>query len=359
MSDLAGVIRQLAGEHLKGSRDGGEFIYAECPFHDTKSGTPFYINTTKGTYGCFTCGARGPNLQAFLKQMGLKTGAAIRGVLEIAEEEARKKAPIERAKRKKLARKAFRGTSVLPASDLLPIFDNEPLDLVEEGFDPGILAEHHIGYDRDRKKITFPVFDIEGSLIGLSGRREDTAIGPKYKFYDGWHINGDGVRVPGELGNWFPTYSSDNIRDHLWRGQIVYPKVFSGQWTQIILVEGFKAALWLVQNGYLNTMAIMGSHMSFQQERIVRRLSAETFVFLDANSAGREGSEDICNRLGSATFPVYEVDYEAVDVDDEDVREKLQPSDLNEEAIDEALRSATLRTRLRRQFMRKKEHENG
>lgn len=354
MSNLAGVIRELASEHLKDVQVDGDFIHAACPFHQTKSGTPFWMSLKKGSYGCWSCSARGDSLEELLRALKISVTGSVRGIIQLAREEARRQAPIERAKKKKLARKKLVGTSLLPAKELLPIYDFDPVELINEGFSPEILAEHHIGFDRDRGKITFPVFDLEGNLIGISGRRSDIRPGPKYKFYDGWHNNGDGVRVPGELGEWYPHYTSEGIRDHLWRGNIVFPRAFSGEWKQIVVVEGFKAALWMVQHGYENTVAIMGSKMSAQQERAVRRMGAEVFVFLDANDAGRDGSEDLCYRLGAATFPVYEVGYDLVEVecsedqDEDEVRDGLQPSDLSKEAIDLVLSNATQILRMRR-----------
>jgi hypothetical protein len=284
-----------------------------------------------------------------MESLGVGTRVA-KAKLQIAREEAKKRIGVERVKKAKRARQSFKGTHVLPHKELLPIFNFTPMDLVDGGFDEKTLEDHQIGYDRRHERVTFPIWDVDGNLVGISGRKGAESVGPKYKVYQGWHENADGVRVPGELGEWYPTYSSEGIRDHLWRGERVYNKIYQGLDEGLIIVEGYKAALWLAQLGWDTVVAIMGSTMTAQQERLIFRMGTPTWVFLDANYAGRRGSRDICWRLGNASFPVLECTYDSVEFDDPEgdvsaLRDDLQPDDLSEAEIDTILASAKRKTR--------------
>lgn len=323
---------QIARDYLRMARTKDAFISAACPFH--KGGgerrPSFWIDRRSGRWGCFSCSAGGSSLKYLLKDLGVAS-RSLESRLAIAAEEGKKTAAVEDSRRRKKARSSFKGEYVLPEA-LLGVYDWKPLDLVDSGFEVPLLRQHDIGYDRARERITFPIRDIYGNLIGISGRTTINEM-PKYKVYTGRRYV-EGKEIMGELGDWYPGYSSDGVRDHLWRGNFVYPVLDNDPTEQLIIVEGYKAALWLVQHGWLNVVAIMGARMSPAQERLVRRLGVATFVFLDNNEPGHEGAHKICQRLGAGTFPVYRVHYP--DEFDEDT----QPDDLSEPELEDALSNA-------------------
>lgn len=323
---------EIAQQHLKRVRIKDEFISAACPFHKEgrESRPSFWVNRQIGNWGCFTCGEHGGGLKWLLKRLGIST-AHIEAQLEEAEKEAKKNIEIEKARARKKARKPFVGEHILP-DPLLGVFDFMPLDLVEAGFDKEVLREHEIGYDRRNNRITFPIRDLFGNLIGISGRATMIGEEPKYLVYSGRRVI-EGKELLGELGEWYPEYTNEGVRDHLWRMEKCYERLMAneGGQEQLIIVEGYKACLWLVQHGWINTVALMGARMSPGQERIIRSLGVETFVFLDNNRPGREGSARVCQRLAVSTFPVYEVRYP------KDCNETDQPDDLIVEELEAAL----------------------
>lgn len=320
MSSLADEIAQ---QYLKRVRVKDEFISAACPFHKGghESKPSFWVNRQIGNWGCFTCGEHGGGLKWLLKKLGVST-AHFDARLEEAEKEAKKTIEVDKARARRKARKPFAGEHLLPDA-LLGVFDFMPLDLVEAGFDKGVLQEHEIGYDRRNNRVTFPIRDLFGNLVGISGRATMIGEEPKYLIYSGRRVI-DGKEVLGELGEWYPDYTNEGVRDHLWRLDRCYERLMKneGGQEQLIIVEGYKAALWLVQNGWINTVALMGARISPNQERIVRSLGVETFVLLDNNEPGRKGSARVCQRLAASTFGVYEVSYP------EDCDETAQPDDL-------------------------------
>lgn len=329
---MEGLIQEIAEEYLQNVKHQNTgYLYASCPFHEDRKPS-FYINKETGSWGCWSCNEKGRDIVQLLKAIGVDSSKA-KNAVEHAKREYKKTESSRKALAKVQAKKSGLGQYRLE-EDVLGVYDWTPVAL-EETFGEELLLDHQIGFDRERERITFPIRDIDGNLIGISGRKTNPADwGPKYKVYQGYHVNSDGVRVPGELGEWFPDYSSEGIRDHLWRGDKVFWPTIHGELEDLIIVEGFKAALWLVKCGYGNTVALMGARMTPAQERLILKMKQPTWVFLDNNRAGRSGSKDICWRLGSARFPVYEVRYP------EYASEEAQPDDLSEEEIDMCLDSA-------------------
>jgi DNA primase len=335
------VADEIAKSHLRLVKIKDDFIAAACPFH--KGGQErrpsFWISRTSGDWGCFACAEHGPDLKALLHALGVKK-SSLENVIDEAVKEARREQNIKKAERRRKARAEFRGMHILPEA-LLGVYEYCPVKLLDEGFDEETLKAHDIGFDRDRQRITFPLRDVFGNLVGISGRTVEPGAYPKYKIYEGWHET-DGIRSPGELGEWFPEYSVDGIRDHLWRSHFFYRDIFDDKSKRLIIVEGYKAAMWLVQfsrqrpewGWWFNTGALMGARMSSAQERLVRRMGTETWIFLDNNDAGRTGTEAIGDRLGNSTFPVYLCRYP------EEYDDDVQPSDLSGEEIESILGSA-------------------
>jgi hypothetical protein len=266
-----------------------------------------------------------------LRELG-QSSRRIEAEIEEAEKDAEKALKIAQAKRRRKAREGFTGEYVLPES-VLGVFDYLPVDLVDAGFPEKLLREHDIGWDQRNDRITYPIRDLKGQLIGISGRSTRPGEAPKYLLYNGRRII-DGKEVLGELGEWFPEYSNESVRDHLWRIHLVYEDLMSGQWDQLIVVEGFKAAMWMVKHGWHHTVAVMGTKMTEKQERLIRRFGSEVLVFTDNNEPGQEAADNWCQRLAVSSFPVYRVRYPG------HCDESAQPDSLNEQELDEVLQAS-------------------
>lgn len=327
---MYGLADQIAEEHLERVRVKDDFIAAACPFH--KGGTErhpsFWINRSTGHWGCFTCQESGGGLKYLLRELG-HSSTKIEAELDEAAKDASKAIKLSEAKRKKKARASFKGVQILPES-VLGVFDFLPVDLIEMGFTEEMLVMHDVGFDKRNNRITFPIRDAFGNVVGISGRSTLPGEVPKYLLYNGRRIDKDGEYL-GELGMWFPAYSNDGVRDHLWRSHLVYEDLMLGKWDQLILVEGYKAAMWMVMHGYYHVVAIMGTKMTPAQEKLIRRFGATVFVFTDNNDPGQEAATNWCQRLAVSSFPVYRVHYPSY-CDD-----SAQPDDLNNDELEAVL----------------------
>ena len=319
---LSDVILEAAQKHLRFIKPSGNFnIGGPCPFH--KSGqekTPsFYINLQNGLYYCHACGEKGTFAQ-FLKAMG-ESVAKIDLILQLSRE-AKAKAPPRTVD--------FSGQHFLKES-LLGIFDYCPIKLVDDGFDEALLQKMDIGFDKEYERITFPIRDIYGNLVGISGRTVTNAF-PRYKVYKKEDLMRFASDDPIERSK----YEQYEIKNHqfLWNMHNVYPKLFYTDLDTVILVEGYKACLWMLQNGFDNTVALQGSRMSPIQEAALTKHDGWVIIFLDNNKAGKEGSADTGDRLLARGQRVLVCSYP------DEYEDNAQPDNLNKDEIQNCLDTA-------------------
>ena len=288
-----GPIYDLVTPHLNKIKSSGpRNIMALCPFHDDQKPS-FAINVENGLWICHGCGLRG-GLVSFLRGVGhsrSRVDTLIEPLRELLEEHRKKQ---ERAfKYRFTAGNPFRSTVTLPEATL-GMFDFKPTSLVNKYYDPKLLRQLEIGYDRNKDRITFPIRDIYGTLVGVSGRATRKGDEPRYKVY-----RGATKGLPGDFGEFFDLeYPGYEIKSHefLWNGQNVYPLAVHSKNSssiQLIVVEGFKACIWLIQNGWPNTVALMGSSISTTQADTIRRITDQIILFLDNDKAGREATYKI------------------------------------------------------------------
>lgn len=282
---LEDEVLQIVSRHLHQVRRGANAeISALCPFHRGKDGglerTPsFTMNLVKGVYHCFSCHASG-NMMTFLRDVGVPRGT-VAGQYQPLLDALRQNhpAPFD----------AIRPEGVVDQEPLpewlLGHFESCPSALVDpeyfldpddQAFDPDVLQRHDIGFDEKHGRITFPIRDLTGQLVGISGR---TVLGqtPRYKVYTKEYTAfGLGIRQPPQRGS------------ILWNAHNVYNSVFfSTRSERVVVVEGFKACLWLIQAGIPNTVALLGSHLTEQHKWILERMGGKVYLMLDNDPPGQ------------------------------------------------------------------------
>jgi len=195
----------------------------------------------------------------------------------------------------------FAAPTILPKTLLRP-YEWMPTNLVSKGFDPAWLHWLDIGFDRANQRVMYPIRDVYGNLAGMSGGTVIAGVHPKYKVYQGIHKDPmTGKDVGSDYGPWFDeTYPHYHFHNHhfLWNYDQVYPRLFFGKEQQtLIIVEGFKACIWLLQHGYSNTVALMGSSMSDQQRNLLHRVETNIILFLDNDMPGKKATDSLAREI--------------------------------------------------------------
>lgn len=323
--DIRSEVHKLANQYLKKvKRSGPDDIMAICPFHlkpdGTEERTPsFAMSLSKGLYFCHSCHNKG-NLFTFLRDIGIPRESIERQYRFLIDQASSNLPPPPDPLRVDV-------WDLPPIEErLLGLFDYCPVSLLEDGFTQETLYRFEVGYDHLHKRITFPLRDLKGTLVGISGRATTKYQDIRYKVYTeeykAWNL---------------PARPEPNKRSLLWNGHRVYPEVYlknPGE-TSVVVVEGFKAAMWVYQAGFPNVVALLGSYLSWEHQWILERIGSTVVMFLDNNRAGRVGTVNAAERL-SRSLNVHVVEYPARLEDDEN----LQPDSCDPEEVMEALRTA-------------------
>jgi DNA primase len=311
-------ILSLVEKELGPYRWTGEtHIVCKCPIH--KGGQEhkpsFTVNVDTGQWYCFT-GCGGGSLYSLLRELG-HSRRVIDRILAPIKHLLGRKQKVRHGNRHK---DPFRGDYLLP-EELLGLYDHEPLDLVDEGFDPELLELLDIGYDRPRRRITYPLRDLYGNLIGLVGRMEDDdtdrSVG-KYKWYTS------------ELKELYEDYIRPR-HNFLWNMDRIFEGMQNSDKEEVLIVcEGFKACMWCIQHGYPKSVALMSASISAVQAELIEKLSPVVVLFLDGDDAGQVGTLRIGEQLRSRGLDVLVVVYpEGAD----------EPDALDAKALDDVLRN--------------------
>ena len=157
------------------------------------------------------------------------------------------------------------------------------LYMLERGFDQAILDEYEIGYDEIWNRITIPVRDVAGRLIGFKGRAWDEKSKQKY------------LAIGSEKHGFAPykkshvIFGMDRVLNYWHQTQ---PEV-----CELVVVEGELNKIAMEQMGIENVGAVSGSDFSPAQALIVRRYADAVTVFLDSDQSGFDGTQMIIERL--------------------------------------------------------------
>jgi DNA primase len=296
-------IFSIVKRHLPGPfrPSGGTNILTKCPFH--KGGEErkpsFSIDVSKGVYHCFTCHEAG-SVSWLLRQLGLSREQADAETAPI-------KSLLERNKElRKLEkehafgyRDPFATTSELPEA-VLGIYDLEPPLPLQ--FDRKVMREMEVGFDQKLERVTYPLRDMYGKLAGISGGATRKDQMPKYDVYQGGRRDLNGRWIPGHFGRWFdeeyPGYTCEN-HDFLWNFHRIWQQLLSmsDPSATLIIVEGFKACLWMLQHGYWATVALMGSYISDRQQKMIHRFGGTILLMLDNDETGRRSTGKVGDLL--------------------------------------------------------------
>lgn len=323
MGDVRGLIYSVDPGRMIGHINGSNYVLIRCPFHGGgNEKTPSCsVSTEKAVFFCHSCMESG-HLTWLLRSLGMGTAAAKEAVTDLnlrAGQDKRNKNVLTPE-----GRNPFRGTFVLD-DDMLDDFRQAPTSLLQAGFAMETLRHFEVGFDDQHVRITYPLRNIYGDLVGISGRAIIPGVEPRYKIYKREIVERTEFNVP-------PDYSMDSVKNALlWHGHIARPFLFGIDDEPLFISEGFKACMWVWQAGYLTSVALIGAHLSDAHAELIATSTKYVCLFLDNNEAGWRGTFFAAERLMKKGVQFVIAKYP-------DDRE--QPDDLAPEELQQAVKRA-------------------
>ncbi len=288
-------------------RRSGKNFKANCPFHQEKTPS-FMVNPDKQIFHCFGCGAGG-NVFSFLMKVEKKDFLEVVEILadrvgiEIPKDKvanpaiAQRTAGIVNAHRLALefyhqfllhrpeasnARDYLkkRALSEKTISEFQLGFAPESWDLLTQSLKKElpesvleksglVLARKEGGfYDRFRKRIIFPILDAKGVCIAFGGRVIDDSL-PKY-------LNSPETEL----------YTKGRHLYGLYQARTAIRELDAA-----IVVEGYMDVIGCVQAGVHNVAASLGTALTPEQVRLVKRHTKNVFILYDADKAGEMATQ--------------------------------------------------------------------
>lgn len=161
--------------------------------------------------------------------------------------------------------------------------------MFDRGFNSDTLNDWQIGWSQRDERITIPIRDNDGSLVGFKGRAIDAERVPKYK------LLGDLPTRQPKYG--YPMYDPGKIVFGLYRAMS----------TDLILVEGELNVVAMHQLGYTNTVGLGGSNLTDHQIKLIKWHADSVILFFDSDRAGNSVAANAIEAL-EPFMPVRIVD---------------------------------------------------
>lgn len=299
-------IVQIIGENVDLKRSGARFL-GLCPFHGEKTPS-FSVHPGQQFFHCFGCGESGDVFSYVMKYQHVDFAGALQVLAgkynielpqkrQTREEEARTKKRKElfavsekasdffhdaliRAKQGHAAKKYLQKRGVTSAiiekfrigyapsaEDVGWNYLGSRFSVTEQSaaIEAGLLVKKEKGgtYDRFRDRIVFPIFNISGQVCGFGGRIVGEGQ-PKY-------LNSPESLIFNKSKLLLGLYQQkDPIRRQ----------------NRAVLVEGNFDLISLVANGCENVVAPLGTALTRDQLRLIKRFTEEVTLLFDGDDAG-------------------------------------------------------------------------
>ena len=301
-------IVEVIGSYIALDRKGGNY-WACCPFHHEKTPS-FAVNESEQFYHCFGCGVSG-DVVRFVQEIestdfpGAVRILAARAKIPVPESDfdsekaaalkrkrdtlvkilldtarfylsnlygGRAEAHLEYISRRKLAPTTVKKFGLGASLD----FYSLPEYLTGKGYsradllDSGVLTEAKNGrlIDSQGGRLIFPIINAFDEVVAFGGRLLEKSDFAKYK-------NTKETLV----FNKSKTLYNINLLKKLKRTKPI---------SEVIVVEGYMDTISLYQAGFENVVASMGTSLTKDQARLVKRYSENVLISYDGDFAGQK-----------------------------------------------------------------------
>ena len=274
----------------------GRNYFALCPFHDDHNPS-MSISPDKQIYTCFVCGAHG-NVFNFVmdyehvsfidavKMIGRRVGVNID--LPTHYKKPKEKGLEDLYNIYDIANKFYQNNlSTKEGSDAREFgiglsLNNKLSSMLLKKYDKDILIRSGICnesggniFDAFTERIMFPLWDIDGNVVGFSGRIYKTKDSSKYV-----NSKESDIFKKGKL-----IYNYHRAKEEVRKKKFV------------LVVEGFMDVIALYKVGIKNVVAMMGTAVTNEQANLLKRLSTNIFLCFDGDSAGNMATMSCANEL--------------------------------------------------------------
>lgn len=155
------------------------------------------------------------------------------------------------------------------ATGRVPLYDH----LIKLGFSKedilksGIILENERGkiYDRFFNRLMYPIFDVRDRIIAFGGRVLDNSL---------------------------PKYVNSPENEIYFKGKNLYCLNFAKRekLDNIIIVEGYMDAIALQKSGFNNVVASLGTALTENQARLIKKYTDSVIIGYDQDGAGQEAT---------------------------------------------------------------------
>ena len=298
-------IRDVISQYVTLKKAGSSYV-GLCPFHNEKTPS-FSVSPTKGIFHCFGCGEGGNVIHFLMKIENMPFVEAVEKLAERAGitlpkvDEKDSSRHLQLAKEREIiyqmnmdAANHFYGNlkdgnaaveylkkRMLSGADAKKFYIGYAKDswdslfnhLKEKGYaesdilKAGLIKSSENGkyYDAFRNRVIFPIFDTRNRVIGFGGRVLDDSK-PKY-------LNSPDSPVFNKSRN---LYFLNAARR-------------SGK-SFVVLVEGYMDVIALAKNGYVNSVATLGTALTTSQAKLIASEFKEVVICYDSDEAGRKAT---------------------------------------------------------------------
>ena len=272
---------------LKGLKRKKDELVGFCPIHDEKhyNKNAFSVNTSKNNWHCFSCGAGGNVLDfvAAMENVDIRqAGVLIQKWFGIVLEEDRKLAKEERKIEKPKEKEEKKEPEEVinpPLTFKLKNLNSNHSYLKERGLKKETVKEFGLGYCKRglmKERVVIPVHNENGELVAYAGRYpgDPPEEESRYKF-------------PPKFKKSLVLFNLNRVKD-------------KAKEKGLILVEGFFDVFNLWQNGYKDVVALMGTSMSDEQEKLIVDTigkNGKVILMFDPDEAGKKVTKEVIERL--------------------------------------------------------------